>query len=200
MQPFQRLAYLVKVPTILSICLLCLIQSASAQDNSFIFRYELVKTSAPPQKRILDISSWTKFTDQDENQTLEDLGGNGLIGKQQLVHTGSKNPLPYSDPRAGMKQVQYVDLGFKLDIILKKEKNGNVMFGARGERAAPAPHPQLEDRTSTVLFESNVLLKRGQVAIIGTFQGPMALKHLKSQFPKANFTENDILVLAVTIK
>jgi hypothetical protein len=41
----------------------------------------------------------------------------GLIaGKPALFHFGDKFPIIYFDPRAGQFQVQYVDLGFRLDI------------------------------------------------------------------------------------
>jgi type II secretory pathway component GspD/PulD (secretin) len=51
----------------------------------------------------------------------------GMIsGKPSLIHIGDKFPIVYFDPRAGQFQVQYVDIGIKLDVKADVKSDGNV--------------------------------------------------------------------------
>lgn len=49
-----------------------------------------------------------------------------ISGKPALIHIGDKFPIVYFDPRAGQFQVQYVDIGIKLDVKADVKSDGNV--------------------------------------------------------------------------
>jgi len=49
-----------------------------------------------------------------------------IAGKPALIHIGDKFPIVYFDPRAGQFQVQYVDIGIKLDVKADIKADGNV--------------------------------------------------------------------------
>jgi type IV pilus assembly protein PilQ len=49
-----------------------------------------------------------------------------IAGKPALIHIGDKFPIVYFDPRAGQFQVQYVDIGIKLDVKVDIKSDGNI--------------------------------------------------------------------------
>jgi type IV pilus assembly protein PilQ len=49
-----------------------------------------------------------------------------IAGKPALIHIGDKFPIVYFDPRAGQFQVQYVDIGIKLDVKVDIKGDGNI--------------------------------------------------------------------------
>jgi len=49
-----------------------------------------------------------------------------IAGKPGLIHIGDKFPIVYFDPRAGQFQVQYVDIGIKLDVKVDIKGDGNI--------------------------------------------------------------------------
>ena len=185
---------------IISLAIFFLLGINSSAQESFGYSFQLLKSSKPLKQKIVDTRDWHRFTGLRDNIVLEEMSGVGSIGSPLLLFPGVKNPLIYRDPRPEMSQVQYVDIGTKLDLTVTRAANGFLKVLTRGETSSSAPLAQFQERTEVAVFESATLLKRGQVAIIGTFSGPIAIRHLISHFPEANFTENDTFQMVVSIR
>ncbi len=54
-------------------------------------------------------------------------------GTEALIHIGDKFPIVYFDPRAGQFQVQYVDIGIKLDVKPEVKADGWIVTELRPE-------------------------------------------------------------------
>ena len=54
-------------------------------------------------------------------------------GTEALIHIGDKFPIVYFDPRAGQFQVQYVDIGIKLDVKPEIKADGYIVTELRPE-------------------------------------------------------------------
>ena len=48
-------------------------------------------------------------------------------GTEAQIHIGDKFPIVYFDPRAGQFQVNYVDIGIKLDVTANVKQDGYVV-------------------------------------------------------------------------
>lgn len=180
--------------------LLGLFLPAQAQNEEIQYRCQVVKASQAPKSRIMTSSDWTKFLASSQNMVLDEVGGIAQVKHPFLNAPVTKLPIPYKDPRPNMYQVQYVDIGLKLDTHVKPYPNGKLLVIARGERSLADPHPELEQRTQVFIFESETIMKRGQVAVFGGVNGPLARKHLKKQFPDLAFSETDTLLFVVSVK
>lgn len=49
-----------------------------------------------------------------------------VVGRDALLHVGHKSPIIYRDPKRDQFQVQYVDIGLKLDIVARNA-SGNLL-------------------------------------------------------------------------
>lgn len=192
----RKFAKLVALFSLLSLLTL----PSLADENNFAYTFQVLRASEAPQKKICSSEAWQKFLAKPGTSIVEELGGSVVFNRPFLLHPGIKVPLPYTDPRAGMSQVQYTDQGFKLDTRVNKRPDGLLEISARGERSISNPHPTSESRISSIIFESETLMRRGQVAIFGCAQGPMVERLIKDQFPAGTFRPGDWVILAVTIE
>lgn len=179
--------------------LLCaLVVSASAQEKTVGYRLQLLTASEAPDKHIADSKYWKTFLRQ--ATVLEHIEGLTEVGKPTLVFPAYKKPLAYFDPRPGRTQVQYVDVGLKLDLTLIESSNGYFQLESRTQYSKHYPHPQLEARSKLCVYESLSFCKRGQTAVFLAIRGPLAAKHLKELFPSANITQESYFIMALTLQ
>jgi hypothetical protein len=116
-----------------------------------------------------------------------------MTNKESLVHLGNKNPIMYYDPRASQFQVQYVDVGMKLDVKGNERGNDEFDLDVRPEisvlektrtasssiAATPAAYPQTEVFTAQ-LYATHVHF--GEAILLSRVQGPAAQRFWDSVF------------------
>lgn len=171
----------------------------ATSEETYNYTVELVKCSKTPSKRVLSKSAWKSFLKQSGAIVLDSAQGVTQDSAPSLVHEGLKSPISYKDPRADMYQVQYVDLGFKIDITIKRQTDGTLYMLSRGERSVASPIPEQPKRASVVIYESGITMKRGEAAVMASTKGVMNVKYLKSHFPDIPVTESDYLMMVITV-
>lgn len=173
--------------------------SLSAKE-SFNYTIDIVKCSKAPEKRLLDKNQWQNFLKNSNAIVLDSMQGVAEEGDFSMVHAGQKNPIAYKDPRAGMYQVQYVDLGLKIDIMIVTQKNGTIYIESRGERSVASPIQEHPEPSSVMLYETGVTMKKGQAVAVASIRGVMTARYLKNQFPDVAITESDYLMMVITVE
>jgi type IV pilus secretin PilQ/predicted competence protein len=91
-----------------------------------------------------------------------------ISGKPSLIHIGDKYPIVYFDPRAGQFQVQYVDIGIKLDVTSHVKADGYVLIEVRPEVSTLLELINNQyPRTAVRIIETNMRVKDGDTIIMG---------------------------------
>ncbi len=91
-----------------------------------------------------------------------------LSGVESLIHIGDKYPIVYFDPRAGQFQVQYVDIGIKLDVKSEVKADGFVVVEIRPEVSTLIELINNQyPRTAVRIVETTMRVKDGDTIIIG---------------------------------
>lgn len=91
-----------------------------------------------------------------------------ISGKPSLIHIGDKYPIVYFDPRAGQFQVQYVDIGIKLDVTSNVKPDGYVLIEVRPEVSTLLELINNQyPRTAVRIIETNMRVKDGDTIIMG---------------------------------
>lgn len=91
-----------------------------------------------------------------------------LSGVESLIHIGDKYPIVYFDPRAGQFQVQYVDIGIKLDVKSEVKADGYVVVEVRPEVSTLLELINNQyPRTAVRIVETTMRVKDGDTIIIG---------------------------------
>lgn len=91
-----------------------------------------------------------------------------ISGKASLIHIGDKYPIVYFDPRAGQFQVQYVDIGIKLDVTSNVKADGYVLVEVRPEVSTLLELINNQyPRTAVRIIETNMRVKDGDTIIMG---------------------------------
>ena len=91
-----------------------------------------------------------------------------LSGKASLIHIGDKYPIVYFDPRAGQFQVQYVDIGIKLDVTSNVKADGYVVINVRPEVSTLLELINNQyPRTAVRIIETEMRVKDGDTIIMG---------------------------------
>lgn len=91
-----------------------------------------------------------------------------LSGEESLIHIGDKYPIVYFDPRAGQFQVQYVDIGIKLDVTSTVKADGYVLIDVRPEVSTLLELINNQyPRTAVRIIETKMRVKDGDTIIIG---------------------------------
>ena len=174
--------------------------TTAAQEQSYSCTFQVVKSAGNPSSKLLSVEEWKKFLRQPGNVIMENLSEVSSADMQSYTMGGKKNPLGYNDAKSGGNQVQYVDLGAKIDAKIKPLGNGTLLVDARGERSGANPHPQAKERANSIIFESQTVMKRGQVAVFACARGSLIAKCLKDQLPAGSFKDSDWIIMAVTIE
>ena len=177
-----------------------LLLSPTAAEESYNYTFEIVKCPKAPAKRLLSKKDWKQFLNKSGAVVLENIQGVAQNDKYSLVFEGVKNPISYKDPRAGGYQVQYTDLGLKVDIKIKNQNDGSLFVESRGDRSIAAPIPEHPERSSVMIYESGVTMKRGQTVVAASAKGFLNTKYLKDHFPNISVTESDYLMMVITVE
>lgn len=177
-----------------------LLLSPSVAEESYNYTFEIIKCPKAPTKRLLSKSDWKQFLNKSGAIVLENIQGVARNDKYSLVFEGVKNPISYKDPRAGGYQVQYTDLGLKLDIKIKSQTDGTLFVESRGDRSVASPIPEHPERSSVMIYESGVTMKKGQTVVAASAKGIMNVKYLKDHFPDIPVTESDYLMMVITVE
>ena len=91
-----------------------------------------------------------------------------ISGKESLIHVGDKYPIVYFDPRAGQFQVQYVDIGIKMDVTATVKADDFVEVQIRPEVSTLLELINNQyPRTAVRIVESTMRVKDGDTIIIG---------------------------------
>jgi type II secretory pathway component GspD/PulD (secretin) len=91
-----------------------------------------------------------------------------LSDKESLIHIGDKFPIVYFDPRAGQFQVQYVDIGIKLDVKPSVKADGYILCDIRPEVSTLVELVNNQyPRTAVRTVQSNMRVKDGDTVVIG---------------------------------
>lgn len=89
-------------------------------------------------------------------------------GRDALIHIGDKFPIVYFDPRAGQFQVQYVDIGIKLDVKPEIKSDGFVLVDLRPEVSTLVELVNNQyPRTAVRTVNTSMRVKDGDTIIIG---------------------------------
>jgi general secretion pathway protein D/type IV pilus assembly protein PilQ len=89
-------------------------------------------------------------------------------GKDALIHIGDKFPIVYFDPRAGQFQVQYVDIGIKLDVRPDIKTDGYIVVDLRPEVSTLVELVNNQyPRTAVRTVNTSMRVKDGDTIIIG---------------------------------
>lgn len=88
--------------------------------------------------------------------------------KDALIHIGDKFPIVYFDPRAGQFQVQYVDIGIKLDVKPSIKADGYIVVELRPEvstlvELVNGQYP----RTAVRTINTSMRVKDGDTIVLG---------------------------------
>jgi hypothetical protein len=174
--------------------------SPSVAEESYNYTFEIVKCQKAPTKRLLSKKDWKQFLDKSRAVVLENIQGVARNDRYSLVFEGVKNPISYKDPRAGGYQVQYTDLGVKVDIKIKSQNDGTLFVESRGDRSVASPIPEHPERSSVMIYESGVTMKRGQTVVVASAKGIMNVRYLKEHFPDISVSESDYLMMVITVE
>lgn len=182
----------------LLLCLLLLTLPCFAQDG---WKVELQLVRFPDFRGKLDylmeLSQWQSQLKAGE--VLETGFTPMTLDKESAFFLGRKFPITYSDARAGMTQVQYVDIGFKGSFHPKVLGDGRVQMDCVIEKRALGDEKLPLPTVDNFSCQSVLLLKPGQVAIASVSRGLIGIRYLKGIYNRT-FSEKDTFVWAVTAR
>jgi len=122
------------------------------------------------------------------------------LDKEVSLMLGRKYPITYFDPRAGMTQVNYVDVGFKASLTPLVLGDGRVQVDCYLEKKAlfeeKLPLPTVDNFSCY----STLILKPGQVGVAAATRGMVGMRYLKGLFPGRSFSEKDTFVWTVSAR
>jgi hypothetical protein len=143
-------------------------------------------------------------------------GGAKLIDSQKILSSasesvvmiGRKYPLAYFDPRSGMYQVMYIDIGLKGVVKCRPLSGGHwnveaklwlgnadpsMLFGVRRE--------QIPLKIYTIASDVNLEIAGGESGIITSLRGEYFYKVIKDiLFPGIQLSADDELIIVVSVK
>lgn len=117
--------------------------------------------------------------------------------KEVSLFLGRKCPITYFDPRAGMNQVQYVDIGTKGQFSFTPLDDGRVQLDCSVEKSAFFDLKLPLPTTDVFRSYSTLLVKSGQVGIAAVSRGAVGVAYLKEIYPGHQFSDKDTFVWAV---
>jgi len=150
--------------------------------------------------QILDDGEWTSHLRAGHAQILESGSLLGAQNRDGLSMVGGKVPIGYHDPRTGSYQVQYIDSGWKVDAKINEHKPGVLEVECVTSHAllagdSPAGMPEQD----VLRFNSFVLLKPGQTALVGAARGRLSSQYVKKVLPSQPISESDTILFALTV-
>lgn len=188
------------IRVLFSVLLLSFLSSAVVAQEVLRAEYSLVHSTTAPQKRVYETSAWAQQQAKGRHTTLSSGSALLTMGEDSLTHLGKKLPFPYYDPRTESSQVQYLDVGFKIDCQANPTSDGRVLLRVRLVQSALSSDPQTPNSSNTFHSESTLLLQRGQTAIVALAQGPLTQRFLEPIYPNSSWSEGDAAMLIVTLR
>ena len=129
-----------------------------------------------------------------------DQGSAVTIEEEVLLSLGRKYPVTYFDPRAGMSQVNYVDVGYTAGIKISSLSDGRIQLDCSLNKKAFADQKLPLPTVDVFQTYSTLLTKPGQVAIASVSRGGVGLTYFKEIYPGRTFSESDTFVWAVSAR
>ncbi|MFN8609828.1 MAG: hypothetical protein U0931_19975 [Vulcanimicrobiota bacterium] len=176
------------------LCILLLTLPCLAQD-AWNLEVQLVRLNAGEKvDYLMEPAQWQQ---QLKHGQLLDQGSTVTSNKEVSLFLGRKYPITYFDPRAGMSQVNYVDVGYKAQFSFTPAADGRLQLDCSLEKKAffdqKLPLPTVD------VFQtySTLLVRPGQVAIAACSRGGVGLTYFKELYPGHTFSEKDTFVWAV---
>ncbi len=126
-----------------------------------------------------------------------DQGSTISTEKEAYLFLGRKYPVTFFDPRAGMSQVNYVDVGYKAALSFTPLEGGRVQLDCSLEKKAFFDQKLPLPTVDVFQAHSTLLVKPGQVAIAAVSRGGVGVGYFKELYPGRNFTDKDLFVWAV---
>lgn len=138
-----------------------------------------------------------------EGKLLQSVDLMSVTGVECLTMLGHKNPIIYYDPRALQFQIQFVDIGFKLDVVARSA--GPDAFSVTSRHEFSAAHAVRTEgdgvqktsypQTSVFIAEAKVpSLNYGDTVVLGRASGPSAVRQL-SQLGRPTTSKNLVATL-----
>ena len=130
-----------------------------------------------------------KTTSEIKGRVLQSLEVLTVKGEPCLVHLGEKWPIVWYDPRSEQFQIQYVDIGGKVDLTCREAGSGAWNVEIRPEISAtykinvPGDPQRLEvyPETTVLIAESRIDgLKFGETSVFAKISGRAAKTYLES--------------------
>jgi hypothetical protein len=148
---------------------------------------------------VVEPGTWEKRVHAGQAQLLESGSVQSALDKESLTHVGSKVPIAYFDPRVSGYQVQYVDIGFKIDSKAHQLYDGRLTLDCRVERSFMVDNNSTVPASEVITEQSELVMKADQEVAITASRGPLLATYLKHPYPNVTFGPDDSLVLVVTL-
>lgn len=177
--------------TLLWVCGLLLAQPVLAQKDkpdagiAVVARMELLQLTDAQMKRL---KGKDRVDEVQADKVLVSVDMLMTTGRDALAMLGLKNPIVYYDPRAQQFQIQYVDTGMKLDVVLRSESAGTFTVEVRPEVSLVqrpveynTSYNELYPLTAVFITEEALTgVQFGQKLVLGRITGPGARDFLTS--------------------
>jgi hypothetical protein len=165
-----------------------------AQESAPSIEYTLVLSSRPPKSRLMDNATWAREAGQ--AKVLDRASCATNWGRESYTFMGRKLPITFFDPRAEASQVQYTDVGFKMECKPRQRKDGRIDLELRMERS------QLLEANARNAFvaESSLVVGRGQTAVLATTHGLATSTYLGTVYPGQTMSEDSTIMMVVTVR
>lgn len=181
--------------SLLMVMVMVLAGSVLAQPLSV--RYSLVQTTRPPVKKLMDNASWRQELESPACKVLDSGSCSATWKEEAYAFMGRKLPIPYYDPRAEASQVQYTDVGFKIDCKPRPLANGLIELEVRIEKTQLVEADG--NATSGFITDTRVVMKRGQTAVLSTTRGLATKTYLGAAYPNLPFDEATTVMIVLTL-
>lgn len=150
--------------------------------------------------QICDGAQWDALCRADHAELLEDLVVNSLTGIESQVHLGNKRPFTYVDPRAQRAQVNYVDVGCKVDVRADPSGDGGYDIKVLPELSSYASNdPGNLEPTDVLKASTAVMLRPGEVAVVGATRGAWTSRVLGANYPQEHLGSNDTVLIVIRL-
>lgn len=167
-------------------------------DTSWNVELQLVRLN--PGTKLDYLMEPAQWQQQVKNGELLEKASTVTAEKEVSLFLGRKCPITYFDPRAGMSQVQYVDVGTKGQFSFTPLDDGRVQLDCSVEKSAfydlKLPLPTMD----VFRAYSTLLIKSGQVGIAAVSRGGVGVAYLKEIYPGRTFSDKDVFVWAVSAR
>lgn len=168
-----------------------------AEAEPLILDYAIVYTTSPSVKKVWDPAAWAKEVASGRYKILDQGTCAAKWDGESSAFMGRNMPSSYYDPRAEASQVQYTKVGFRLDCTPKSLPGGLVLLSLRIEKSQLLDVGGARDAFTT---DSQILLKKGQTAVVGTTRGVMTGTYLSAAYPRLPLGDDVSIMLTISAR